>query len=132
MKLLRVWQGLGLAAVCVLSACAGGPKISETTPYGGPPMEVDSSRRVHQLVMQAPSAGWTLTLDRTIEHEGVQRVFATIRRPDPRFVYAMQVVTQHIATSIPSDQPLEVFVRTMDFGSDENIEYSRLHGPPAE
>ena len=119
---VRVVGVSGLA----LSGCASGPRINTERPYAGPAISVDSSRRVHHLVMEAPTPGWQLTIDRTVEHEGIQRVFATARRPNPINIYAQVIVTQQVATVIPSTQPLEAFVRVLDFDAEDG-EYFPLH-----
>ncbi|MBX3364950.1 MAG: hypothetical protein KF866_09310 [Phycisphaeraceae bacterium] len=123
-RLVCASVGLILA---VVAGCASGPKINPGGVYAGPSVSIDGSRRVHHLIMQAPTPGWQIAIDRTVEHEGRQRVFATIRRPNPMNVYAQVVVPQQVATSIPSTQPLEAFVRVLDFDARDG-EYVPLSG----
>jgi len=117
-----------LIPAAVLAGCSSGPAIDPSTPYQGPGLRVDSEPKVHHLVFTAPTPGWGVVIDRTTETPGAQRVFATIRRPNPQFIYPQVLVEQRVATSVPRDQPVEVFVRVLEFDARASGAYSPV--PP--
>ncbi len=123
-----------LVPAALLVGCASGPSIDASTPYQGPGLRVDSQPKVHHLVFTAPSPGWGVVIDRTTETPGGERVFATIRRPNPRFIYPQVVVEQRIATSVAREHPIEVFVRELEFDAEGSGAYSPLApaGVPAD
>lgn len=86
-------------------------------PYSGPPIAIDSSGREHVLVLSAPSAGWSFTLDMVRESRRRQDLYVTIRRPNPLYEYAQVVVEQRLASPVPTSQPVAVYARVL--GHDE-------------
>lgn len=118
----RLVAGVLLAGASVCAAgCfgSGGPTIKpEGTPYRGPAVSLIEAGGQHQVVVSAPSAGWTVTMDRRAQTRDATRVFVTIRRPDPAMLYAQQMVEQRLATGVASDEPIELLVRVVDFDAD--------------
>ncbi len=133
-RYLARWIGLwGLAAgiVCsagVLPACKGGgrrPVKSSSGVYDGPPVTLDSSGSQHVVVLQAPSAGWTFSLDRAERKLRGTELFLTATGPDPAFMHAQHVVSLRAGTGVESDRPVVVYVRVTEHGTRPRSEYVR-------
>lgn len=105
------------AAVSALGVgCGGGanvPEIAEGA-YTGPPLTIDPSGRAAVIVMEAPTPGWVLTLDRTSEARDHWRAFVTVRRPSPAFVYPQVLVRQNLLTTVEPGRPLRVYARVLE------------------
>lgn len=79
-----------------------------------PPIQVQSLNAHHMLVMQAPHSGWSVAIDRDERIAIGTRLFITVRRPDPSFMYPQAIVEKNLLTDIPSSTTLEVYVRLLD------------------
>ena len=90
------------------------PEVVEQS-YTGPNVEIEHAGSFHVLKFTAPTAGWSMRVDRVVEGYGFQGVYATVSKPNPAFSYAQQVVDQWVATSVRMSEPVKVFVRTVDF-----------------
>ncbi len=112
----------GVMLACgVVSGCRGSgsgraPPKAISASYDGPPVEVESSGPQHVVVFQAPSAGWSFTMDRSEPARRTTDVFLTATRPNPAFMHAQQVVPLRAGTGVPADKPVDVYVRVLDFG----------------
>lgn len=107
------WVAGGLAA-CLLIGCAGGsPAQGET--YAGPPLSSAIIAGEHVVVIQSPSPGWTVTLDRVEEALGRRDVMLTLREPNPAYLYPQVVVEQRVSTRVPLRIPIRVLMRVTDF-----------------
>lgn len=102
----------------LLSACAGGPREAAKTdaPYSGPPVTIESSGPQHRIILTAPSAGWTVALDTTARRLNHTDAFITVVRPNPAFNHAQALITQEVGTAISTTQPVEAYIRSLDFG----------------
>lgn len=112
----------------LLSGCAfwgDGPSISRSgEPYAGPELRVESDRPHHVVVMNAPSGGWTIRLDRVEQFLDRREAFLTITRPNPAYAHTQAFVEQHVATPVDRNLPLHVFARVLDFDEKPDAPYS--------
>ena len=93
-----------------------------------PEFKVDANLTNHLLVMQAPSPGWSVRLDRTERTEQGKRVYITIRKPDPAYLYSQQIVLMRTLTSVRSDTTIEIAGRLLDFDeSTKNKGYATIN-----
>lgn len=90
------------------------PEVVEQV-YAGPNVEIEQAGSFHVLKFTAPTAGWSMRVDRVVEGYGFQGVYATVTKPNPAFSYAQQLVDQWVATSVRMSEPVKVYVRVMDF-----------------
>ncbi|QOI99289.1 MAG: protease complex subunit PrcB family protein [Phycisphaeraceae bacterium] len=118
------WRALALAVIAggfgaAMVSCAGGgePYAGEDV-YAGPPVSLESSRGVWVVVVQSPTGGWSVAVDRVTESRRRKDVFVTLRRPDPRFMNTQAVIEQRVATPVRSDEPVRVCVRVLDHDED--------------
>ena len=111
--------GLGLIFVLMISGCI--QKIWERDEdaaarlQNAPQIMLEDDEEFHMIVMQAPSPGWSLRLDSTERTPEGKRVFVTIRKPDPAYVYTQQIVLMRVLTRVRLDTELEVVGRLLDF-----------------
>jgi hypothetical protein len=116
--LLGAWCG----AAALTGGCVSRPEhVVSSQEYVGPSVTIDSAGEQHVVVIESPSPGWEVRLDRVSEAERRKDVFVTLRRPDPRFVYAMVVGRQHLATTVDVRQAVQVCVRVLDFGDEAAV-----------
>ncbi len=125
-----------IVASGTLPACKGsGRRPVKATPgassYDGPPVEVDASGPQHVIVFQAPSAGWSFSMDRAESTLRVTEVFVTATRPNPAFMYTQQVVHLRAGTGVDAKKPVDVYIRVLDYGARAGSEPYRLvtHAP---
>lgn len=121
-SILIMWP---LLALCLLLTACGSslPITTRETPYAGPELTIDSTGPSHAIVIQAPTPGYTVSLDAIRDRLNGREALISIRRPDPRFMVAQMIVTQRIGTDVSITTPLDVFVRQLPFDSRENIKY---------
>lgn len=105
-----------LAALLVLEGCASGnrPPRAKDSGYAGPPISVEESGSQHIVVLTAPTAGWSFSLDEVRDRMGGKDVFVTVRRPNPAYLHAQAEVVQNLGTEVASNVPLEVYARVLD------------------
>ena len=106
-----------LAPSVVFIGCAGRlpPPVATDATYSGPELSVDSSGPEHVVMIEAPSPGWVPSLDQVLDALDRRDIFVTLRRPDPRFLYAQQIVVQQVGTGVPSSVPVRVCARIVEF-----------------
>lgn len=117
------------AAAALLSlpiGCAQ-PKTPPTLtdgPFQGPsltlaPLAPTASARqpTWSVVMQAPNPGYRLTYDHTIDQFRHKAILVTILEPNPVFTYPQTIVTQTAATPIPTNEPVKVYARFMNYAA---------------
>jgi len=94
----------------------GGPSRPQPSggAYSGPPVTIDSMSDMHVVVMQAPTAGWTLEVDDERRRRGGYDAFITITTPNPAYSHAQVEVEQRLATRIRGDQAIAVYARVLD------------------
>ena len=84
---------------------------------GVPPVMVETVGEHHLLIMQAPNSGWSIAIDKTEHISDGERIFITVRRPDPAFMYPQAIVEKRLLTNIRSETAMEIYARVL--GSDE-------------
>ncbi len=100
-----------------IGGCGGGapaPRITDGA-YEGPPLSIDQTGRTAVVVMEAPTPGWSVTVDRSSEARDHWQAFVTIRRPNPAYMYAQMIVKQNLLTTVESRRPLRVYARVLEF-----------------
>lgn len=108
---------LAVIAACGACGCGGGapkPRIGAAA-YAGPALSVESWGRYHAVVMEAPTPGFALTLDRTEEERYFRQAFVTVRQPNPGYIYPQVVVKQTLLTPVETRLPLRVYARWLAF-----------------
>ncbi|CAG0994682.1 hypothetical protein PHYC_02490 [Phycisphaerales bacterium] len=106
----------GVGILCSMIGCATSapaPTFSEDR-FSGPAVSIDSGGRNHVAVVQAPTPGWEVTLTRVLPGFRHRAAFLTLRKPFPGVLYAQVLVTQRVATDIPSTEPIRIFARVVD------------------
>ncbi len=101
------------AAALALCACSGNQRITidGAAPFSELPMRMDSSRRTHIAIFEAPTAGWRVERDLMRRAFRVSEVFVTLRRPGPGEMMA-QVISEHaVDTGVDSTQNVAVYAR---------------------
>jgi len=84
-----------------------------------PKIKVTTLENKHMLVMWAPNSGWTIEIDK---HERIahgERIFFTVRRPDPAFLYPQAMISKRVLSVIDADIPIELYARVLGF--DERV-----------
>ncbi len=126
---------LMLAALCGgLIGCAGTSPLPSAAslpaePYAGPPLSLDPERQA--VVLSAPSPGWRITLDYVLERHDTYQVFATVRRPEPTFIYPDRPVTQVAAIGIPPATAVALYARVAEArGRLDNADFRPVTLPP--
>lgn len=111
-----------IAGGCLLLSTLGAGGCStekaptvQKNPYSGPPIALDSSGPEHHVILTAPSAGWSFTLDQTRRELYDTQAFFTVRAPNPAFMHAQTLVTMEVAAPIDSSRPIYIFARVLDF-----------------
>lgn len=109
--------GAGLGAT--LSGCRAierklDPVDMEARMSEAPPMKLGEIDDRHLLVMQAPNPGWSFTIDKDEVARNGRRVFITIRRPDPAYMYPQVIVEKQLLTEAPSSAGLTIMARLLD------------------
>lgn len=79
-----------------------------------PPIRLDTIDGRHLLVMQAPNPGWSFSIDRTEISSDGRRVFITIRRPDPAYMYPQVIVEKQLLTDVRAEVPITLMARLLD------------------
>jgi len=80
-----------------------------------PPTLIDELDGKRMLVMRAPNSGWSITLDKDERIAAGMRVFITVRRPDPAFMYPQAIVDKRVLTEIHADTEIELYARVLGF-----------------
>lgn len=104
-------------AISALPGCSSRtiPEAVET-PYAGPPLTLDSKGPSHLVVLEAPSGGYSLTIDRVLERAGFHDVFVTVRTPDARFVHTQTMTRLRALAPLASTVPVRVCGRVLAAG----------------
>lgn len=100
---------------CFLFSSPSFPEAA-AAPYQGPPLAIDRAGESPVIVLQAPSGGYTLTIDRVTERPGSHDVFATIRTPDPRFVHTQAIVEHRAIVPLPPAAAFRLCARIVPAG----------------
>lgn len=97
-------------------AHTGAREIDRSVAHEYPPVSLDSSGREHVIVLQGPNPGWRLDLDAVQTTRDGKIVYATLRQPDPDRMYAQVITERRLGTTVPSTEPVELAVRTVEHG----------------
>jgi hypothetical protein len=120
-----------LAAILLVQiGCQSRPSLPDTTsdPYRGPGLTLDTSKPEYDIVVQAPTPGWVISLDRVAEQYRHHAVFVSLRRPNPGFLYPQVIVEQRVATTVPTSRTIKVYARILD---PDDTRSSRPYSPAA-
>jgi|GEM_PF-1438731 len=79
-----------------------------------PPIKVEQLNGQYLLVMQAPNSGWSIATERDERIAEGYRLFITVRRPDPAFMYPQAIVEKRLLCDVDSSKPMEIFARLLD------------------
>lgn len=118
-----------------LGGCASPVRPPERTSdaYQGPAITIDSSGSEHIVVVQAPTGGWDIRLDRLLDGPGYTEAFVTLRMPNPLFVNAQVMVTHRLASKIATTVPCRVLARVKSHDDeDPDTAYARATDAPAK
>ena len=107
--------GAFAAALLAQIGCSSRPSLPEVSsePYQGPALALDSSQPEYAVVIQAPTPGWVVSLDRVAEQYRHHAVFVSLRRPNPGFLYPQAIVEQRVATPVPVRGAVRVYARIL-------------------
>ncbi len=108
-------------AALLLGGCWFSPAVLDTAAFVGPPVTQTTTGGRHLLVVQAPTPGWKITIDRTEPRLNEDLVFLTLQRPDPGALYAQVLVEQQILTDVVETRPIRVYARIIDFAQRKNL-----------
>lgn len=117
MKTQTAAWAMGVLILCTLSGCMKhfkDPEIAHRLD-NAPPIRVDDSESVHILVMRAPNPGWSFKVDRDERTSDGERVYVTIRRPDPSMLYPQVIVEKNLRTRVRTQTPIEIHARLLAF-----------------
>ena len=90
-------------------------KISMNEPVDQiPPIRLDALNAHHMLVMQAPHSGWSFAIEKDERIPDGKRLFITVRRPNPTFLYPQMIVEKNLLTDIPIETSIELYARILD------------------
>jgi hypothetical protein len=120
--ILAAIAALTAPAALVAPGCSllpwGNNDVSITAPNPEvPPIRLDQTGGAggrHLVVMQVPTGGWTVTIDRAEVTPDGRRIFVTARRPDPAFMHTQAFVELRALSEVPVDTRVEVVARVLD------------------
>lgn len=120
--------GLAFAALALPGCGSSGPEIA-TGMYAGPPIEVVARDGVYHLKVESPSPGWDVTFDRSVQRADERRLFVSLRRPNPAFVYAQVIVEQLVRTDVAAPEDVSAYARVLAYEQDqEGVPYKPVQG----
>lgn len=108
---------LVLASVVLVGCSSSGTRPPTANPrgYDGPPLSIGQVGDEHLVVLTAPTAGWTFSLDEIRPRMGGKDVFVTVRRPNPAYLHTQAEVEQNLGTRVALSDPIDVYARVLDF-----------------
>lgn len=65
--------------------------------------------------MQAPSPGWFVRLDETVQTAEATEAYISLVRPNPEMVYTQQIVEQRLNLGVDASNDLALFARIVPF-----------------
>lgn len=104
-----------------LAGCWSRATVLEDAAFAGPPTSQSVAEGRHLLIVESPSPGWNITIDRTEPRLNEDHVFMTMQRPDPGALYAQVIVEQRLLTNVPETRPIRVYARVVDFAQRKNL-----------
>ena len=122
---------IGMIAAALLAGCSHGLTVGQGA-YRGPLIGVNSSGEWHELIARTPTPGWTFTLDAKRDILDAERVFVTLRRPNPIAAYPSTTVTMHLLTPVRTFVGIEVYARVVPFTGGDDTPYRPVVTPSTE
>lgn len=104
-----------------LGGCWSSPTVLDDAAFAGPPVTQSVAEGRHLLIVQSPTPGWKVTVDRTDPRLNEDLIFLTMQRPDPGALYAQMVVEQRVLTNVVQTRPIRVYARVIDFAQRKNL-----------
>lgn len=116
---------LTLATVLLIGCTSSGtrPPTANDEGYTGPPLHVAEAGEEHVVVLTAPTAGWTFSLDEVRSRMGGMDVFVTVRRPNPAYLHPQAIVEQNLGTRVPTTEDIDVYARVLDYDDEGKLVY---------
>lgn len=106
-----------LVIAAALGACkSSGPTLTDAR-YDGPPIQINRDGKMYVLKLEAPTPGWTFTLDQVKPSLDHATMTVTARRPDPSYMYSQVIVNQELMTTVETTTPVDVYARVAEFVS---------------
>ena len=117
-----------IGAGCVGTGSQGRTFDVDAGAFVGPAMHVLAEGGVHTVRVQSPTPGWDVSLDGTERTADERRLFLTLRKPDPQYLYAAVIVEQLVRTEVGTDETVAIYARVLEFAGDDDPGYRRV-GP---
>ncbi|MFA6044521.1 MAG: hypothetical protein WC718_06015 [Phycisphaerales bacterium] len=116
LRRVRVAALLGACATSFIG-CASAPPPPSVLPtrFASIPTRIVPSMGMHIVELQCPTPGYQATLTRSLDEHMGKGVYITIRQPDPGVNYAQRLVTQQVATDVPTTLTLNVYARLLPY-----------------
>ncbi|MFN9992794.1 MAG: hypothetical protein ACK54H_05555 [Phycisphaerales bacterium] len=107
---------LVLSATLAQSGCWSDSSLPELSPepYSGPALSLEAVGGNYLVVLNAPTPGYSMLIDRSEQERAYREIFVTVRKPNPQFAYAQMMVTQRAATGVDTKQGVKVYARFLD------------------
>ena len=107
---------LVLGATLAQSGCWSDSSLPELSPepYSGPALSLEAVGGNYLVVLNAPTPGYSMLIDRIEQERAYREIFVTVRKPNPQFAYAQMMVTQRAATGVDTKQGVKVYARFLD------------------
>jgi len=81
---------------------------------GVPPIKIEMLEDHYMLIMQSPNSGWSISIDKDERIADGMRLYVTVRRPDPAFMYPQAIVDKRMLSTVRTDSSVEVYVRLLE------------------
>ncbi len=78
-----------------------------------PPIRLGAVDGRHLIILRAPNPGWSIGIDRAEIARHGQRVFITIRRPDPAYMHQQVIVEKRVLTDVRAEAPITIMARLL-------------------
>lgn len=116
--------GLALIVCIGLMGCAAPKPPPNIVPgqFASPAIALDSTGKRHQVLVEAPSPGWVPSLDQSRSDFRTMNVYISLRKPNPAYMYPQMITSLRVATDVPKDRAISVYVRTLEFNAEPDVE----------
>lgn len=105
---------IGILILCI-SGCQRWNKVDMSQRIEGvPPIMVETLSEHYLIVMRAPNSGWDIQIEKNERIKDGVRLYVTVRRPDPGFMYPQAIVDKRVLTQIRTDNIIEIAGRLLD------------------
>ena len=111
--------------LCIgLTGCAAPKPPPNIVPgqFASPAVSLDSTGKRHQVLIEAPSPGWVPSLDQSRADFRTMNVYVSLRKPNPAYMYPQVMTTLRVATDVPKDRAITVYMRTLEFNAAPDVE----------